>query len=209
MKLLFLIIKMAAPWVELDSDAVIVRNNLDVQGDLQFSSSSGTAGQIILKTGANTQAWSNFPQSITPAIAKLSLPIVVNVNSGNNTFIGGSVSLVNNPFSFNPIDGTLTANITGLFRYHFVTTLSNGLAQTKFVLKVGSTTVSAQKNAYIPMLNVAQPFHATDTFNVTSGNIVTPTFITDGVGGTISNSGLDPDSGLSTTYIILEKIYIP
>lgn len=48
---------------QLRGDELTADTILDVLGDLRLSSASGNVGEIIIKTGANTQAWAPLPSS--------------------------------------------------------------------------------------------------------------------------------------------------
>lgn len=197
---------MSAPWLQVDSEEFISRTNTDIQGDLQFGSSSGSVGQIILKTGANTQAWSNLPAG-TNYVYKVIKDSPNNVNVGANTFINGTVSVnINNPFTFDGLTGIFTAVVSGTYRWHLETTLSNSLVQTKFKMVVNSVVTSTRTNIYIPSLTTDQPFISSDIFTVTAGQTVVPTFEAFGVSGILNNSGLDATYNNPTTYIIFERI---
>ncbi len=153
--------------------------DLDVNGDLQLSGSSGTSGQVIVKTGPNTQSWQNLsvtPTNISPGTANQLLVTDVGGTAAqwaSNVIVPGSLNVVGD-LQFNSSSGT-----TGQF-----VKKTSGTTQAFSNIVASDITAGSDRTLLTSLGGVAQWLTPTTIRNIKYGTTFTAQNLNAGTGPT-------------------------
>jgi len=167
---------------------------LDVNGDLQLSGTSGTAGQIIVKTSPTTQAWQNLsvtPSTISPGTANQLL--VTNVGGtaaqwASNVIVPGSLNVAGD-LQFNSVSGS-----AGQF-----VKKTSGTTQAFSNIVASDITAGADRTLLTSLGGVAQWLTPTTVRNIKYGTTFTAQDLNAGVGPTAVTFSTIPFLSINTT----------